>query len=267
MANSADFDSDWMREYSVNLVHEHSDPIRRHRLIWQLTYLQHIVNSQGLCSNSHQIGFNWASNADIMSGYFANKGCRVTVSNMDFSSVSRFPVRSTPNLTIDDFFVDGMVSRRRFNRLVNYIPSDMHSALPDSILGKYDFAWAGHLENLGSVSLAQRFVINSLEVLKPGGIAVHFIELTLSSNVDTFEVGKTTVWRKRDIEQVVRDAQILGYHVFPLQWGSGIGHDDVTPDTFHITHLGYHDTGHIKLALFNHVVTTFCLILQRPFES
>lgn len=61
MANSADWKSSWMQDGNLNLIHEHSPQPRRHRIVWSLSYLQHIISSFSLCTNSHQAGFNWAS--------------------------------------------------------------------------------------------------------------------------------------------------------------------------------------------------------------
>ena len=44
------------------------------------------------------------------------------------------------------------------------------------------------------------FVINSMRVLKPGGVAVHTTEFNLSSNDDTIEARDLCVYRRRDIE-------------------------------------------------------------------
>lgn len=124
-----------------------------------------------------------------------------------------------------------------------------------------------HLELIQSVSLGHRFVLNSLEALKPGGVAVHYITITLSSLSRHFELsgsGGITVWTKTDVELLMRDARLLGYHVFPSTWAAGTGFRDWFPDTWHATHMSYHDHGHLKLAHYSHVISTFALVVQRP---
>jgi hypothetical protein len=103
----------------------------------------------------------------------------------------------------------------------------------------------------------RRFIISSLDLLKAGGVAVHTMEFTLSSLDKTLETGSTVLWRKKDIEQLVRDLKILGYKVYPIHWGAGNGPMDRTPDV-----APYSD--HLKLALSGHFVTSFAIVIQKP---
>lgn len=78
---------------------------------------------------------------------------------------------------------------------------------------------------MGSIPLAQRFILESLKVLKPGmssvpfifsltgGVGIHFVQITLSSLTSSWEIGENTIWRKKDVEKVTQDARRLGYMV------------------------------------------------------
>lgn len=83
-------------------------------------------------------------------------------------------------------------------RLVEIVDSDVNDPIPSSLINSFDFAWSLHtgllflnakpLVLIGSVGLGQRFILDSLAALKPGGVAVHFVDITLSSLTDTYEV-------------------------------------------------------------------------------
>jgi hypothetical protein len=114
-------------------------------------------------------------------------------------------------------------------------------------------------KGIALVILIRRFIINSLDLLKAGGVAVHTMEFTLSSLDKTIETGGTVLWRKKDIEQLVRDLEILGYKVFPIHWGTGTEPLDQTPDV-----APYSGDRHIKLNISGHVATSFAIIIQKP---
>ena len=96
--------------------------------------------------------------------------------------------------------VDGDV----FDANVSYRICDM-SDIPEDLNG-FDFNWSSCcFEHLGSLEAGMDFVINAVEkTLRPGGIAVHTTEFNLSSNEQTVEEGPTVIYRRRDIEELVR---------------------------------------------------------------
>jgi hypothetical protein len=62
-----------------------------------------------------------------------------------------------------------------------------------------------------------QFVINSVErTLRIGGTAAHKTEFNLSSNTDTVIEGDTVIYRKRDIEELVKTPEDRGHHVQPF---------------------------------------------------
>lgn len=63
------------------------------------------------------------------------------------------------------------------------------------------------------MELAKEFLLNQMECLRPGGIAVHTTEYNLSSNDKTVEEGETVIFRKKDIEELV---QVMGDHGYEM---------------------------------------------------
>jgi len=97
----------------------------------------------------------------------------------------------------------GILSFCDFDARVSYQNIDMRdlSRIPSEM---YDFSWSScSFEHLGSLEAGLQFLINSLDCLKPGGIAVHTTEFNVSSNQDTIEVGESVIYRKGDIEALI----------------------------------------------------------------
>jgi len=59
--------------------------------------------------------------------------------------------------------------------------------------------------------------------LKPGGVAVHTTEFNLSSNERTIESDGLSVYRRVDIETLVREIEAREYTVEPIDWTQGGG--------------------------------------------
>ena len=57
--------------------------------------------------------------------------------------------------------------------------------LPDD-LGSFDFIWSScSFEHLGSLGEGERFVLEALRFLKPGGVAVHTTESVSYTHLST----------------------------------------------------------------------------------
>jgi hypothetical protein len=67
--------------------------------------------------------------------------------------------------------------------------------------GAYDFLWSScALEHLGSLDAGLDFVVNAMDLLKPGGTAIHTTEFNLSSDDETLTSGPCVIYRRRDID-------------------------------------------------------------------
>ena len=82
-----------------------------------------------------------------------------------------------------------------------YLPSSNHSHLDDHPAPFLPYAKA--------------FFINTLKLLKPGGLSVHTTELMLS-DLEEVTSGHTSIWRYKDVEEVHNNASKLGFEVFPI---------------------------------------------------
>lgn len=96
----------------------------------------------------------------------------------------------------------------------------MNAIPPD--LQNFDFCWSScALEHLGSTEAGKAFVINSLNTLRSGGLAIHTTEYNLSSNEDTIASGGTVLFRRRDFEDLASSLRSNGHTVAPLNFYRG----------------------------------------------
>ncbi len=126
-------------------------------------------------------------------------------------------------------------------------------------LTDFDYVWSScAFEHLGSIERGLSFVLRAMHCLKPGGLAVHTTEFNLSSNSTTIESEDLSVYRRQDIERLVRALEREGHRVWPLNLQPGTGpvdrYVDVPP---------YRTEPHLKLRLSRFVITSIGLAIER----
>ncbi len=132
---------------------------------------------------------------------------------------------------------------------MNNIPQDLRG---------FDFTWSScALEHLESIEKGLQFIINSLDTLKPGGIAVHTTEYNLSSNEDTLDNMGTVLFRKKDIQELVRRLTLAGHEIY-INYNPGSGKLDKYIDI-----APYSQDKHLKLRLANYVTTSIGFIIRK----
>jgi hypothetical protein len=151
---------------------------------------------------------------------------------------------------------------QRFVRMVEWIAKtadhqdvDMN-AIPDT-LRDYDFCWSAcSLEHTGSIDNGLCFIENSLDTLKPGGVAVHTTEFNLSSDTDTIEEGGTVLFRKQDIMLLARLLRTRKHKLLPLNFYAGSTEVDKFVDV-----PPYQNDPHLRLRIERYRLTSIGLAI------
>ncbi len=128
----------------------------------------------------------------------------------------------------------------------------------DKNINGFDFCWSAcAFEHLGSIARGLDFVANSIDCLRPGGIAIHTTEFNLSSNDRTLESTNLSFFRKQDIELLIQRLNRAGHAVAPVNFYPGETEVDTHVD------LPPYSLPHLKLATLNYVITSIGIIIQK----
>lgn len=235
---------------------------RYHRKLWEFCFvLQSLYERDMLRPGRRGLGF--AVGEEPLPAYMASRGCQVLASDLDASDERADVWAQTAQLasTLESLNKHQLCEPERFQELVAFRPIDMNRIPPD-ITG-FDFTWSScSFEHCGSIGLGKRFLREQMKCLKPGGVAVHTTEYNLSSVEETVEEGATVIFRRQDIEGVVRDLLADGHQVEPLQLDLGS-----TAQDQHIDLFPYSDDPHLKLELFEeYVSTSIGLIITKSLD-
>jgi hypothetical protein len=229
-----------------------------HRKQWEHVFICRALEYHGaLRPGSRGIGFGVGT--EPMPSLFAAEGCHIMATDLPCDDERAQVWNHTGQLGADlrRLHVSSLCDEDSFYRRVSFRSVDMNRIPPD--LSSFDFAWSScALEHLGSIKAGATFFENSLDCLKPGGLAVHTTEFNLSSNTDTLDHHATVIFRRRDIEALARRLISKGHEVFPITFDCG----ETGPDRV-IDMPPYCADSHLRLALLRWVATSFGMVVRK----
>lgn len=226
---------------------------------WEFVYVMQVLNLKNKIQPGSK-GLGFGVGTEPLPAVFAKYGCEILASDQDIESAKTqgWTKSNQHSSDIDMLAHNGILSYEEFSRQVTFEAVDMN-AIPAAFHNQYDFVWSCcSLEHLGNIEKGLDFILNSVECLKPGGVAVHTTELNLSSNEETMAYGPTVLFRKKDFESLARRAQGKGYIVTPFNFNPGNEELDK-----HIDLPPYKFAPHIKLFLSYLTTTSIGVIIER----
>lgn len=237
---------------------------RLHRKQWEFVYICQVLHERGFLKRDiSAIGFGVGK--EPLVSLFASFGIEVMATDLDFSKAEELGWVATNQRShnLESLNEKGICDADLFKRLVSFRSVDMNN-IPNDI-GSYDICWSScAFEHLGSIRKGLDFVLKSAALLKPGGIAVHTTEFNVGSNSKTLDNNRDfVIFRRRDIDGLIRDLAVNGYVVEVVDYSSGDGdlerYVDIPP---------YVSEPHLRLQLAGeYVVTSIGLIIHAPKDE
>lgn len=235
---------------------ELKDRHQYHRKQWEFVTILEVLEDK-LKPGTTALGFGVGT--EPLTSYFASKGIKVTATDQ---APTKSEKRRWGNLIADSkesLYFPHIVQRDLFDKNVCYEHIDMNY-IPTDRNGKYDFIWSAcSLEHLGCLQTGLWFIMDSLRLLKPGGISVHTTEYNVDSNDATNIVHLNAIYRRQDIERLYQTVNNTGnYRMRDIDFDSG----DLPYDKF--IALGHNSQPpHIKLKIDEYNATSYVIIIER----
>ena len=204
----------WCRRLNVAPVY--------HRKVWEFVWICRLLDERGALRPGAR-GLGFGTGREPLAALFAAQGCEVLATDQPAGDDARlWEASGSWGGGLEGLADPAVCPPEAFAERVRYRPVDMN-AVPADLTG-FDFTWSAcALEHLGSLEAGLRFVEVSVACLRPGGVAVHTLEYNVSSNDATVETGPTVVYRRRDLEDLVRRLEAAGHEVAPIDWDPGTG--------------------------------------------
>jgi FkbM family methyltransferase len=233
-----------------------------HRKLWEYCYIVQALYERDMIREDRR-GLGFAVGTEPLPSLFARLGCEIVATDLhrDDERSAAWEATNEHASCLEELNARGLCEPELFDRQVSFRPVDMNR-IPHDLTG-FDFTWSScSFEHCGSIDLGKRFLREQLKCLKPGGIAVHTTEYNLSSDEETIDKGDTVLFRRQDIEAVIRDLQAEGHTVELLQLD--IGSD---PEDMHVDIFPYSFDPHLKLEVFGQYVTTSIGLIIRKADG
>lgn len=219
---------------------------------WEYVYILNAIDRYcGLCPGKRGLGFGVGM--ERLPSVMVKKGCSLTVS--DYVPKSEQSPGWASN-KIDDLIFDEIVSSSLLRSNAEFREVDMNT-IPTDLTG-YDFLWSvGSLEHIGSREHGLRFIESAMDCLKPGGVAVHTTEFTLTSDTVGYDSQDLNFFCRKDIELVASNLIKSGHNIIlNFKRGNTIADTHVDTPPYH---YGMTLTAHFS----THIITSIGLIIQK----
>ena len=155
------------------------EPFRLHRKQWEFAYIAQALYEAGLLEEGRR-GLVFGVGNEPLPALFASMGCYITATDQSFDDAKSQGWDYTHSKSHAELNNRGLCDKDKFDSLVEYrVPVDMNNIPSD--LRDYDFVWSScSLEHLGTIEAGLKFMINAMDCVKPGGLAVHTTEYNCS---------------------------------------------------------------------------------------
>ncbi|WP_082793571.1 SAM-dependent methyltransferase [Ramlibacter tataouinensis] len=233
-------------------------PGHLHRKVWEWCFISQALAERGMLEPGRK-GLGFAVGQEPLTAAFASCGADILATDL-FSEQAQARGWIETAQHAEGFAAinkRGLCDDGALRQRVRFQFADMNAIDPE-FEGRFDFVWSAcAFEHLGSLEHGARFVLNSMRCLKPGGIAVHTTEYNVSSNGPTVETGATVLYRRRDIEDIVRRLRREG-HQIEVDFRPG----RTAADRFIDLPPYKHDV-HLKIQIASFVSTSIGLIVRK----
>lgn len=232
---------------------------RPHRKQWEfVSILRAGLAAEVIAPGKSALGFGVGR--EPITSALAAAGVQVLATDQPVSTADHWMASEEHASELRALWQSSIVDRETFEALVRFLPVDMNH-LPEG-LGRHDLLWSACvIEHLGSPAAGLSFLERSLELLKPGGVAVHTTELELTERRTTADYGHCAVYRLDDLLDLQEVVAARGYS---MQLDSFVPMETAA-DRFIAPPLSLgSETYHLKLALYDSITTSVALIIRAP---
>jgi SAM-dependent methyltransferase len=229
-----------------------------HRKLWEFCYILQVLEKFDFLKNGKR-GLGFGVGIEPLPALFAKYGCHVVATDQDYNAAETqgWTKTNQHSFNKDKLNDKNICASEQFEKLVDFQTVDMKSIPSD--LREFDFVWSCcSLEHLGNLEEGMKFIKNSMDCLKPGGVAIHTTEFNVSSNTSTVEEGATVLYRRQDILKLTLDLMQMGCQVLDLNFNTGSLELDQYVDL-----PPYNHDRHIKLQLLGYTTTSIGIVVKK----
>lgn len=216
-----DFATDWYQKKIIEM----NLPSETHRKFWEFAVIAKAV--EDYFKNEFVRGIGFGCGEEPLFDWFLKRGYRVVATD---------------------------ICPKRFG----HVQVDMNN-IPHGYRDLYNFCWScSALEHLGSRKKGFEFIWNSLDCIKPNGLAVHTTEFNYEAQIRTLDAKDICLYTEIDLHDLEYNLREEGHKMRTLDLKRGNEPADLYVDDF-----PYYQNGmtHLNLVVAEKWVTTSVLLV------
>lgn len=258
ICTESDFHQDWFKKWVKVLG---CDDIVLHRKTWEWVMIAAALDERKMLVQGNT-GIGYAVGKEPLPSLFASLCCNVLATDLALETEGGHLWGKSNDVIAmgpDDLWRSSLLDVDAFRKRVKYRSVDMTDIPEDLKRGKFDFAWSNcSFEHLGSIQIGADFILNQMDCLKRGGVAVHTTEFNLSSNNRTLDDKNIVLFRRRDMEHLIDELTRRGHNVEELDTSMGF-----TDADYYVDRYPYNHNPHLRLSVNEWVSTSIILIVKK----
>lgn len=226
-----------------------------HRKLWEWCYtLEALDRADMLRPGRRALGFGVGTEA--LPAVLASRGVEVVATDQPSDQAGLWATSSQHAASLEALIRDDLCDRAEFDRLVSFQPVDMRS-IPSDLRG-FDALWSSCcFEHLGSPDAGLEFVLQAMDCLRPGGIAIHTTEYDVHNSRKIVDLGTVVFYRRRELTKLAHQLRQRGHQ---LECNFRLPRDH--PNDLHEDSEPYSEV-HMRVKVGSTAATSFGLIITK----
>ncbi len=181
-----------------------------HRKAWEYGYLIQALWERGFLEAGRR-GLGFGVGIEYAPSFFARYGIDTTATDQPPEQAADWAATRQHAASLEALHYPHLCDRETFSARVRLRYLDMNH-IPADLEG-FDFVWSlGSLEHLGSLANSNRFILESLRCLRPGGVAVHTTEYSIYPE-EPVTTGGTIYYDRREILKLAEEVGRHGHRM------------------------------------------------------
>jgi hypothetical protein len=260
-----DIESDWYLYWCSRLK---CAPLY-HRKLWEFCYILQVLYDHNLMKPGLN-GLGFGCGEEPLPSLLASYDIHITITDLTFEEAKQkgWVASGEHASSLQKIKKEYLCPSNLLDKNLSLEYVDMND-IPERLFGQFDFCWSScALEHLGSLENGLGFIENSLNVLKPGGIAVHTTEFNLTG-ASTIDNWPTVLFTEDEMNKLSESLTEKGHIVSPFDFNKGSGpidhFIDVPPfrwqSSFMVNTLP--SPCHLKLSIHGIPCTSIGIVVQK----
>jgi 2-polyprenyl-3-methyl-5-hydroxy-6-metoxy-1,4-benzoquinol methylase len=205
----------WLQQLNSGFIY--------HRKLWEFTYIAQNLYALGALEAGKR-GLGFGCGEEPLPSLFAKFGASVVATDLDPRESEEqghgWMEAGAHSTSLEKLLKRDICPDERLLANIKHEFANMNR-IPEHFVGQFDFCWSScALEHLGSIELGLRFIENSVETLRPGGVAVHTTEFNLSDG-ETIDNWPTVLFQKKHLEELQVRLSKRGFIMSELDFKGG----------------------------------------------